>query len=128
MGGHFLLEVMSYGRICLTGGHILLEACLKGGHILEVDMSYRRVFFWMTYKYYRVDMSYSRTYLTEEHVLLEDVSYWKTCLVEINVLLEDMSYWIKYLAVGDFFLEDISYWRTPFINYLFIHLSTCPLV
>ena len=25
MGGHFLLKVMSYGRICLTGG------CLAGG-------------------------------------------------------------------------------------------------
>ena len=34
--------------MCLTGGRILLEACLKGGHVLEVDISYRRMFFWMT--------------------------------------------------------------------------------
>ena len=25
---------------------VLLEACLKGGHVLEVDISYRRMFFW----------------------------------------------------------------------------------
>ena len=39
-GGHVLregipLEDMSYGWTCLTGGHVLLEACFKGGHVLE---------------------------------------------------------------------------------------------
>ena len=28
---------MSYRRICLTGGHVLLEACLKGVHVLQDD-------------------------------------------------------------------------------------------
>ena len=42
MEGYILLEDMSYRRKCLTGGHVLLEVCLKGRHVLEEDMSYRR--------------------------------------------------------------------------------------
>ena len=48
MGGHFLLEVMSYGRVYLTGGHVLLEAYLKGGHVLEHGHVLEEVFFWNT--------------------------------------------------------------------------------
>ena len=82
MGGHVLWRTCLTGQLLtggpvlqknlLMGGNVLLEACLKGEHVLEVDMSYRRMFFWRTYKYYREDMSYRRTYLTGEHVLLED--------------------------------------------------------
>ena len=41
------MEDMFYGWICLTGRHVLLEACLKGGHVLE-DKSFRKMFLWMT--------------------------------------------------------------------------------
>ena len=62
-------------------------------------MSYRRMFFWTTYKHERDDMSYWRTYFTGEHVFLKDMSYWKTCLIGIHVgiyvLLVNMYYWIK---------------------------------
>ena len=37
MGGHFLLEVMSYERICLTG-HALGRTYLRGGHVLQEDV------------------------------------------------------------------------------------------
>ena len=38
MGGHFLLEVMSYGRIGLIEEHGLLEACFRGRNVLQEDV------------------------------------------------------------------------------------------
>ena len=95
-GGYFLLKVMSYGRICLTRGHVLQEASVKGRHVLKVDISYRRMFFWTMYKYYRDDMSYWKKYFMAEMyysrvALTGGYILWDYMSLGVHVLLDQMS-------------------------------------
>ena len=46
---------------CLIGGYVQWESCLKGGHVIEEDISYRRMFFWIN--------------VTGGYILLEDMYY-----------------------------------------------------
>ena len=82
---HILWEDISYRRICLAGRHLTGgissgRTCLGGGHVLQEDV-------FLDNKCYREDMSYWRTYLTDENVLLEDMSYWRTCVIGLNIFL-----------------------------------------
>ena len=65
MGEYFLQE------------DILLEASLKG-HILEEDMSYRRIIFWRLH--YWEDISNLRAWFLGGHILREKWSHWMTCI------------------------------------------------
>ena len=57
-----------------------------GGYVLDEDISYRRILLWMNYKYYKENMSYLRTFITGNYVLLEKVSHGS------KGLMENMSY------------------------------------
>ena len=54
------------------------RTCLKTGHVLEDNISYRKMFFWMTY-------IMGRIYLTGQHSLKDNLCYWRTCITGLNI-------------------------------------------
>ena len=92
VGGHFLLENMSYGRICRTAG------CLIGGHVLWEDMSYRRI-------------CHIGRHVLQDDVFLDGINItgriynWRICITRGRDLLEDMCYWSTCFTGGHVLLD-----------------------
>ena len=69
-GGHVLLEDISYRRKCLTGG-------LNGGYVLLEGISYMKT-------------CAAKEHLSEKHMLWKDMSYGRICFTERHILQEDI--------------------------------------